>query len=441
MARILTIEDDDLYGFALNELLSDAGHRVDRAINLTDARTRLHGERFDLVLLDVSLPDGHGPSLIPEVRRSGGPPVVCLTAFADVSAVVEAMRAGAHDYVEKSALPAELLERVRGALPAPEPCDDNPLVERELLGSSPSMQLVRGLVGLASQSNTTVLLHGETGTGKSHVARLIHRHSPRADQPFETVDCAALAESLTESQLFGHERGAFTGAIQRHVGAIERAGNGTLFFDEIADLPPGAQGKLLRVLEERVFSRVGGGRELPVHARVIGATRRDLSEMVAEGRFREDLFFRLTVLEVKLPPLRERRRDISGLLQHFLGRDGEPLAGALHADLMDALQAHPFRGNVRELRNIVERMVLMSRVRGRAPTPTELGLGREFGAPPDATSVDETAPLASAEIGLALVASGGRIGEAARSLGISRHALRRRLQKMQGGGELADGRI
>ncbi|MGD8859739.1 MAG: sigma-54 dependent transcriptional regulator [Myxococcales bacterium] len=435
MAHILAVEDDNLYGEALGEFLRDEGHEFERVGTLQDARQRLDADAFDLVLLDVALPDGHGPTLIPEILSAGGPRVICLTAFADVRAVVDAMRAGAYDYVEKSAKPPEVLERVRGALPPAISDATDPELARELLGESEPMDGVRRLVQLASQTNTTVLLRGDTGTGKSHIARLIHRHSPRADRPFVTVDCAALSETLAESQLFGHERGSFTGAINRHVGAIESAGGGTLFFDEIADLPQSVQGKLLRVLEDRVFARVGGGRELPVEARIVGATRRDLTEMVEEGRFREDLLFRLTVLEVPLPPLRERARDVPLLLEHFLQKEGhDPAEVQISPALTEALQAHPFPGNVRELRNLVERMLLMHRVHGRCPTAQELGVGtnRPRNDVPTRVDLGEGQPHAEhREIGEALVASGGRIGDAARSLGMSRHALRRKLQKMQ----------
>ncbi|MDH5676192.1 MAG: sigma-54 dependent transcriptional regulator [Myxococcales bacterium] len=483
MAAILAVEDDALYGEALIALLEGEGHCAERVGTLEAARRRLIDGVFDLVLLDTSLPDGRGTELLPELRQRGGPRVMCLTAHADVPAVVEAMRAGAYDYVTKSAGPVEVLERIDHALPVAAPALDNDPLARELLGESEAMQTVRRLTRLASQTTTTVLLQGDTGTGKSHIARLIHQGSERSEQPLVTVDCAALSENLAESELFGHERGSFTGAVNRHIGAIESAAAGTLFFDEITDLPAGAQGKLLRVLEERVLRRVGGNREFPVHARIVAATRHDLRERVDRGQFREDLYFRLSVLELKLPALRERLQDVPALLSHFLQREGQSLTlEDLPETLRERLRSYPFPGNVRELRNLVERLLLMRTVHGRAPTAAELGLGTPANAVATALqspqspmgpiqSVGERFAMASRRgqsgtrpraegfedlaegvsgfastpdavlgpapaegsdaIGRALVASGGRIGEAARSLGISRHALRRRLKKIQ----------
>jgi two-component system, NtrC family, response regulator AtoC len=433
---ILMVEDDDLYGESLRRALDDDDFRIDRVRSLRDARDRLATRRYELVLLDMTLPDGCGSDLLGELgARGSSARVLCLTARCDVPIVVQAMRSGARDYLLKSDSPAEVLARIRTharELELLRAAGHEPLLERELVGSGAQMEAVRRLAGVAAQTSTTVLLSGETGTGKSHIARLIHRCSSRRDRPFVTVDCAALSETLAESELFGHERGSFTGAVARHIGAIESASDGTLFFDEIADLPPSAQGKLLRVLDERVVRRVGGVQENPVRARIVGATRRNLGDLVLEGRFREDLYFRLTVLEIPLPPLRERPHDVAPLLCRLLAAQGLTLRDEWQP-LVASLQRHSFPGNVRELRNIAERMVLLSREGLGFTTLEDLGVHPALPVAsvlPGPRSVAAAHREADEAIGRALVASQGRIGEAARTLGMSRHALRRRLKKL-----------
>jgi two-component system response regulator FlrC len=447
MLRFLIVEDDDLYAACLMQSLRARGHEAVRAEAVQQAREALATASFDVVLLDVSLPDGRGPDLIPCLRAQARPPVViCLTAEASPDAIVDAVRSGASDYILKSDSPEAVLARIDRhtaslASHTPRAPQAAPL-EDELVGSGPAMLGVRRLARLAARTSTTVLLSGETGTGKSHLARLIHRGSPRAERPFVTVDCAALTETIAESELFGHERGSFTGAIRQHVGAIESAGNGTLFFDELADLPLGLQGKLLRVIDERVVRRVGGLRDMPVEARIVGATRRNLVALVQAGRFREDLYFRLSVLEIALPPLRERPTDIAPLLERLLERAGHgELKRALTGTLRAALLSHPFPGNVRELRNLAERLTLLAHAGEVFPGLPELGIeggGAGLGASQTSGSAQPAGrgggPVADEQddIGAALVAAGGRIGDAARTLGMSRHALRRRLKKLQG---------
>lgn len=434
--RILMLEDDPLFGDALLCLLQESGYEAARVDSLARARAHLANERIDLVLLDMSLPDGRGTDLVPDVRsHSAHTVVLCLSAHLDVETIVSAMRCGVDDYLVKSDSPSQLIERVNmyadratGARTEDGKQGDQP----QVFWRSPAMSQVDKLVRLASQTSSTVLLSGETGTGKSFTARLIHRFSDRADKPFVTVDCAALSESLAESELFGHERGAFTGAVNRRIGAAESAAGGTLFFDEIADLPKSIQGKLLRILDERVIRRVGGTHDLPIDARIIAATRRDLMTMVEQGRLREDLFFRLTVLEIVLPPLRRRKEDIPDLARHLIRPyAGQDASSVLPPEAVELLAAHEYPGNLRELRNVVERLALLhasGAERSIAETVT-LALGQRRQRLEDHPSTSE--PQSSDDIGQAHLAAGGRVGDAASSLGMSRHALRRRLKKLQ----------
>ena len=434
ITRVLVVEDDDRFANLLTEYLGQQQCSAQRARTLVEARAAVRDATFDVVLLDAMLPDGSGHELIAELRSlAGRPSILFLTANGIVSAVVEAMRAGADDYLVKGLKPAEIVARIHqhraARLERPRP-DSQTEFNAAIVGTGQAMTTVRRLASLAARTATTVLISGETGTGKSYLARMIHSHShsPRRDRPFVTVDCAALSESLAESVLFGHERGAFTGALQRHIGAIESAANGTLFFDEIADLTPSAQGKLLRVLEERVVLRVGGTGEIPVHARIVAATRRDLATLVAEGRFREDLYFRLTVLEISLPPLRERSHDVPLLFERFLRTHIDAdLPVSIINRLMPMILSHPFPGNVREVRNLAERLALLLRDGEHGIDAAALGLGRA----PVLVRRREQAANEQTDIGDALVSCGGRIGEAAKNLGMSRHALRRRLKRLQ----------
>jgi len=372
MGRVLVVDDEPGVRESLRMLLADAGE-VETAASVDEALGRLRAAPPDLVLLDLMMPGRSGFELLSELAGADDPPpVMVVTATRNVATAVEAMKRGAVDYVTK---PFELealrlkveqllghraLEREVRALRARV---EEPERVGELLGASPGMRQVFRTIRQVADSRATVLIRGESGTGKELVARAIHELGPRADGPFVAVNCAAIPASLIESELFGHERGAFTDARERRVGRFEAASGGTLFLDEVGELDTGVQAKFLRALEERRIERLGGSELVPVDVRVLAATHRDLERDVAEGRFRADLYYRVHVVPVDLPPLRERREDIRLLAEHFLerarreaGRGPEQLSGLALA----ALERFPWPGNVRELVNAVEHAVALA---------------------------------------------------------------------------------
>jgi DNA-binding NtrC family response regulator len=364
--RILLVDDSDSIRSYVSGWLEQQGYRVDaaedgrRALALLDA-----GAVPDLVLLDVMMPGMDGLETLRALReRSPRLPVVMVSVVGNARTIVDAMRAGASHYVNKpfdeaelGAVIARLLERA--SREAPEGAARS---SGDALWKGPALREVRAVIDQVAGTDVTVLIQGESGTGKEVVARALHAASPRRKAPFVKVNCAALPGELLESELFGYERGAFTGAVARKVGKFEAAEGGTLFLDEIAEMSPLAQAKLLHVLQDSTFARLGGNRELRVNVRVIAATHRALEEMAARRAFREDLFFRLNVVSIRVPPLRERRGEIPALVEHFLarfsaryGRPPPPLSDRLWA----LLERHPFPGNVRELENLVKRIVVL----------------------------------------------------------------------------------
>jgi DNA-binding NtrC family response regulator len=356
MPRILVVDDDPNIRQALVERFQARKFEVSHAASGKDALSRIVREQPDVVLLDLQLPAGDGFWVLRQLREEGvEATVVVVTAFGSVDKAVQAMKEGAYDFIQKPFEPSLIEETVRRAL------------ERSTLRRAARVHpepLVIGLAGAAetarkaARSDATILLLGESGTGKEVIARAIHRWSDRGAGPFVAVNAAALAETLLESELFGHEKGAFTGAQARKAGKFELAHGGTIFLDEIGDVSPALQAKLLRVLQERSFERVGGTETLTVDARVVAATNRDLKKRVAEGKFREDLFYRLNVIAIALAPLRERRGDIRPLAEHFL-RELKP--GARFAPgALEALERCEWPGNVRELRNAIERATVLS---------------------------------------------------------------------------------
>lgn len=421
MAHVLVVDDEAGFRALLRDILEGAGHGVTEARDGAEALGLLDRSAFDLVLTDRQMPKVDGLELVRRIRtRPSPPPVVVLTAHGSIPEAVDAVRLGAADYITKPLpSPGALVDLVASLLPREEEGDDfvtDDPVTRELLV----------LVDRVASRDIAVLVTGESGTGKELIARRLHARSPRAKGPFVAVNAAALPETLAESELFGAEKGAFTGADQARSGRFEEAGGGTLFLDEVGELPASMQAKLLRVLEERVVRRLGGSREIPVDVRLVAATNRDLSLETGSERFRQDLYFRLAVVVVNLSPLRARPADIPLLARHFAAqlavRHRVP-APELAGDAVVALAAHQWPGNVRELRNVLERAVV---VRGGEPIrAVDLALS---GASPAGGSLDRVHREREALLA-ALRRTGGRREEAAALLGISVRTLYYRLKQ------------
>ena len=360
MATILIVDDDAALRESLAETVSDLGHHAVLAKTGREALTRLASAEVAAVLLDLRMPgDLDGLAVLRRLREQPNPPpVVILTAYANADNTIEAMRLGAFDHLTKPVGRAELASVIERMLPngsreIAEPAQHVARFENdELIGLSEAMRQVQKTIGLAADSDTTVLILGETGTGKEVVARALHRHSRRAGRPFVAVNCSAIPADLLESELFGHIKGAFTGALADRLGAFREADGGTLLLDEIGDMPLPMQAKILRALQDKVVTPVGG-RPVAVDVRIIAATHRDLPDLVAHGRFREDLYYRLNVVPIAVAPLRERLADILPLAERFLRLvAGQGAPKQLTAAAAARLLAHPWPGNVRELRNL-----------------------------------------------------------------------------------------
>jgi DNA-binding NtrC family response regulator len=495
--RILIVDDDPGLRYSLAKMLRDEGLVTIEAESAEAGLAAIKRDRPDLVLLDVRMHGMSGLEVLDPMReRDPKLPVIVMTAYGTTETAIQAMQRGAFDYVLKPFDPGEVLAVIRsglesrrfmtrtvalggegetaGALLAP---GEGPLPEEasdRLVGRSAAMQAVYKAIGQVAGTDVTVLIRGESGTGKELVARAIYTHSSRAGQPFLAVNCAAIPESLLESELFGYERGAFTGAEARRMGKFEQVSGGTLFLDEIGDMTPGTQAKVLRVLQDSTFERVGGSQTIHADVRVIAATNRDLIRLIREGRFREDLFYRLSVFTIELPPLRERREDISELVRYFIVRTardlGKPVRSAT-AEVLAEFERRDWLGNVRELENTLTRAVLVCRggillpsdiapsgpeqgpVAASQPGSTNKGrdqaAGASAGPPPRhrepleshvAAAVEawlagpRSRPLAEAiERALLIEAierSAGNQVQAARLLGIGRHALRHRIERL-----------
>ena len=444
--RTLVVDDEVLYARAVARELGRLGMPCKLAHTAGDALRQVESTPFDLVLLDNRLPDEEGLAIIPRLlARQPRPAVMMMTAHETIPQAVTAIRQGAEDYVVKETSLGPLVERVleirrrvflrRSALGWQEHRKDG------LLGTAPAMEQIRlDLEKLRSAPETTVLISGETGVGKEVAARSLHQLT-RPDSPMVAIDCVALPGGLAESHLFGHERGAFTGADRARAGAFEEAGDGTVFLDEIGDMEPALQGKLLRVLESRVFCRLGSHRTIPLRARVVAASNRDLARRVEEGHFRMDLYQRLSVFPVQLPPLRQRQEDILPLAEHFHAFFGDKLGrpvAPLDATVAERLEAYSYPGNVRELKNIIERAVIISesgRIELSHLPPRVLaepchGARRGPAIPLDfVPGADSLESVERRMIKTAMDQAGNVKAEAARLLGISRYQLLRRLQK------------
>ncbi len=414
--NVLLVDDDPAVAKVLGALLGQAGLTVHTATQGQEALALLGRKPIDVVVSDVRMPGMSGMELLAEVGRSWPDvPVILLTAHGTVPLAVEAMKAGAADFALKPFDREEILFSIRKALLRAQQQQEGtrPLAKEAstFVGRSSAMAEVQALLGRAASGTATVLLRGESGTGKELAAKAVHDASPRRGGPFVKLHCAALPDTLLESELFGYEKGAFTGAATRKPGRVELANGGTLFLDEIGDITPQVQVKLLRLLQEREFERLGGTQTLKVDVRFVAATHRNLEEMVRKGEFREDLFYRLNVVPVWLPPLRARPEDIEPLVRHFLEvhakANGKP-AFTLTPEGLAALQAQPWPGNVRQLQNFIERLVVLS----DGPVITGDDVNREVSRQPGIVpSVPAPAPTSATPSSTAIPAIGGTGGE------------------------------
>ena len=369
-ARILLIEDDAAICLTLPRVLSEEGYQVSTETRGDSGLERARGERFDAVITDLKLPGLNGLELIRELHSSRPRlPLILMTAYGTTETAIEATKSGAYDYLVKPFQIPELLELIERAVASHrqmiEPVGLGSRGESRdaLVGGSRVMQAIYKEIGRIASKPINVLIRGETGTGKELIARAIYQHSERAKAPFIAINCAAIPETLLESELFGHERGAFTGAESRRIGRFEQADHGTIFLDEIGDMTPGTQVKLLRVLQEKSLQRLGGKETIPVDVRVIAATHRDLETAIKHHQFREDLYYRLSVVVIDLPPLRDLKEDIPELVGFFLNKYATELGvqdPSIQAEALALLQAEAWPGNVRELENVVRKVLLLS---------------------------------------------------------------------------------
>jgi len=444
---ILVVDDEQLIRWSLTERLSQEGYRLLEAGTAADAIAR-HREGVDLVLLDYRLPDGDGLAVLKQMKEADPDTlVILLTGHASVGNAVEAMKQGAYHYANKPfdldeivLLVERALEttRLRREVKALRATQAQPYGVARIVGESDAMVAIRAMLQkVAASPASTVLLTGESGTGKDLAAKVIHYASDRAAKPFMNITCSALPEALLESELFGHERGAFTGADRQKRGLLESTDGGTVYLDEIGEMVPGLQAKLLRFLEEKAFKRVGGSVDIRVDVRVIAATNRTLEDEVRQGRFREDLYYRLNVLPIRLPPLRERSKDIPALVSYYVdvyNREFKKRIKGVTKEALSRLQGYRWPGNVRELRNAVERAMLL--VEGSELTSAEFPVASGALSP-----LTEGVPLPSEGIDLeqlerslvvqALERSGWNQTRAAALLGINRDQIRYRIEKFK----------
>jgi DNA-binding NtrC family response regulator len=441
--NILIVEDDPDGRRSLVEAISDAGCNVTATACGTEGVAAFLDGDFDVVVTDLVMPDMDGLAVLQAVQESNDQvPVILITAYGSVSSSVEAIKAGAYDYITKPLDLDDIEAKVKRAaetgllrrrvVQLSSRLDDT-YGATQMVAEDPRSKRLADQIEALSQTAATVMLCGESGTGKEVAARQLHTRSDRADHPFVAVNCGALTESLLESELFGHEKGSFTGAMRQHRGAFEQADGGTLFLDEVGDAPTAVQIKLLRVLEAREVTRIGGQATVPIDVRVISATHQDLSQLINEGRFREDLYYRLNVVSVELPPLRTRRADIVPLAQRFLRTAAEQhnktITGA-DPDFFSALQAHSWPGNIRELRNVIEAAVVM------APTPiltaADLNLGVRTVAGGDTWKAPIGMTLAAIEREVliqTLTRNEGNRTLTAEELGLSRRTIQRKIKE------------
>lgn len=404
--KIMIVDDDLAFRVATLALLEDHGYAVSISTNGVEAKQKLTEQNYDLVLSDLVMPGINGIELLQHIKNNyPGVPVIMVTGFASIGTAVEAMRIGARDYVTKPSDNNELLIKIARALEDRQKDRELKSLRDEvheayafgnILGRSAGMKDVYKLMELVAKTDVPVLILGETGTGKELVAKAIHYNSSRRDRPFVVINCSALTETLLESELFGHEKGSFTGAHRQHIGKFEEAGGGTVFLDEIGDVTPQIQTKLLRVLQEREIQRVGGSETLSVDIRVVAATNRELQSMIASGHFREDLFYRLNVFPVHLPPLRDRLDDLPLLVEHFIEKHAglaNNRVRKISPTLFPAMMNYPWKGNVRELENLIKRAII--KTPGETITSLEIPtmLTSATGAAPTAELLEMNTPF------------------------------------------------
>ncbi len=465
---ILVADDEELIRRVMVDALSEIGYRVETADCGERAWTCLQALKFDLAFLDIRMPEPNGLDLLVRAQAAHiDTPIVIMTGQTTLTNAIEAMKRGAFDYLTKpfdlnevKALAARALETQRLNADLPQPRLPVPGRNEQIIGRSAAMQQVYKTIGRVVKSDATVLLQGESGTGKELVAKVIHHYSARWRAPFVAINCSAIPLDLLESELFGHERGAFTGAVERRIGKFEQAAGGTLFLDEVADMPLPLQAKLLRVLQEREFTRVGGRETLKADVRIIAATNQDLAIATKERRFREDLYFRLRVVPITLPPLRQRREDIPELVAYFLDKTNREMGTTVTGVTPEALSLllhHPWPGNVRELENTLLHAAVLAP--GRMLTAADLSLStKDSPVPEDFTDLSleevvrrklkvyfqQNAPLEPCDlhaivvgqvekplIELTLAYTGGNQLRAAELLGINRNTLRKKITDLK----------
>jgi DNA-binding NtrC family response regulator len=442
--KILIVDDEPFNLDLLEQELNDRGYFIERAGNGLEALNQLESFHPDLILLDYQMPDMNGVEVLKEMRNRGNEaPVVMVTAYGTIERAVEAMREGAYDFIPKPFEPDHLSLVVEKALERETLRREVEILAEEVgarhqlvLGKSAKMNLAVDAAKKAALSKATVLLLGESGTGKELLARAIHNWSDRKEKPFVAINCVGLSKDLLESELFGHEKGAFTGAHRLKKGKMELADGGTVFLDEVGDITPELQTKLLRFLQEREFERVGGTRPMQVDVRIIAATNRDLDGDIKQGRFREDLYYRLNVVPVLLPPLRERKEDVPELAKFFLQRFAKETKknfSDIAAEALEKLLAYQWPGNVRELANVIERTVVL----GQGPKlalsdlPALIAGGAQAGASPGLSYHDAIDATRREMIQKALAQAEGNRTEAAKLLGLHKTHLFRLMKSLK----------
>ncbi len=445
--RILIVDDEDGMRRLLGRVLTREGYETSTVGSGAEALRLVANERFDLVVTDIKMPEMDGLQLLEELKEfEPSLPIIVMTAYGTIENAVQALRFGAYDYIAKPFETDEIKLTVAKALERERLLAENRYLHAELegrydfsgiIGGSPAMQAVYEMASSVAVSNANVLITGESGTGKELMARSIHYSSPRKEKPFVVLNCSALSESVLESELFGHEKGAFTGALDMRKGRFERADQGTLFIDEVAEMSMAAQVKLLRVIQEHEFERVGGNKTISVNVRIVAATNKKLEDQVKEGKFREDLYYRLNVVNINIPPLRSRREDIEPLSRHFLEKytaeTGKKITD-MAPRALSCLLAHDWPGNVRELQNAIERAVVLSK--GSELTPRDFPQGLQgddqicLQVPEKGGSLTEILEDLERQLILqTLQREDGSQTRAAETLGIKRTTLRYKMEK------------